>query len=124
MNINMNCHSDTFHCPAQACPNYNATICYEQITENGPRSSTNYSCPSINLCIATDCYALQDIMTPGFLNLTGDNKFDIGCKKGDDISVPLKQVSIVGSGSSMKGDTLAVLFAVGISLMLCGSISI
>lgn len=63
-------------------------------------------------------------MTPGFLNLTGDNKFDIGCKKGDDISVPLKQVSIVGSGSSMKGDTLAVLFAVGISLMLCGSISI
>jgi hypothetical protein len=63
-------------------------------------------------------------MTPGFLNMTGDNKFDIGCEKGDDISVPLKQVSIAGSGSSMMGDTLVILFAVGISLLVCGSISI
>ena len=51
-------------------------------------------------------------------------KFDIGCEKGDDISVPLKQVSIAGSGSSIEGDTLAVLFAVGISLLDYGSISI
>jgi hypothetical protein len=124
MNSSANAWVDANSCPWQACPNYNAMIYYANVTiYGGGGAGTNYSCPSINLCIAANCNDLPDYMTPTYLNLTGPNKYAIECEK-DGISVPLVQISLPSSGRSIRGDTLVALIAIGISLLVCGSASI
>lgn len=111
------------NCPWQACPNYNAKIYFEYVTKDSLATYTRYSCSPINLCFAANCYDLQNYMTPAYLKLTGYNKYDIQCEK-DGISVPLVQIALPSSGRSIRGDTLVALIAIGISLLVCGSVSI
>jgi hypothetical protein len=119
----MKCWSSSPTCPTQACHNYNATICYEQINKTEHGSTTNFFCPSINLCIVPGCVDLQTLMTPNYLNLTSPNKYDINCQD-EGTTYAIEQISSVGSRGAIRGDTLVALMAIGISLLVCGSVSI
>ena len=124
MNNTMRCWVVGARCPTQFCHGYNATICYEQVNKTEQATITKFLCPPINLCITNGCPDLQQLLTPAYLNLTDPNYYDINCLDEDGTNYGIEQIPLRSSGSSMRGDTLIALLAIGISLFVCGSFSV
>jgi hypothetical protein len=123
MNSTLQCWAAGAQCPTQFCHGYNATICYEQVNKTEQATITKFLCPPINLCIATGCPDLQQLLRPAYLNLTAPNHYDINCLEVG-TNYAIEQISPASSRGSMRGDTLIVLMAIGISLFVCGSFSV
>jgi hypothetical protein len=125
MDSTTQCWLGDARCPTQFCHGYNVTLCYEQVNKTEQVVITKFLCPSINLCITTGCPDLQQLLTPAYLNLTGSNKYDLTCVDKENANEGVAvQISPASSRGSMRGDTLVVLMAIGISLFVCGSFSV
>lgn len=133
----MNCEGGPYTnrsstCPVQKCAAYTASICYRQSNNSVVTATlgyslsvgtqvTNYTCPSLNLCVVDNCNNLSDYIQ-FYKGLNGPDEYRIGCKDNGTVTVWDYGITYYSGSGKLGSSIVGIVIIVVVSLVIYTSI--